>query len=870
MAEDIVAKVKLEGGSDVAQQLENIGEKGAEAFTTLAESITRSIGPIGYLSIGLGAFGTALLEMVHHTAEVGHQLETFAAQAGTSVEEVSALENAVASLGGGLENTSQMFRRLGTTITRHYEELKKDVDEAADKQLSAQLKVEKAEQSQFKARQEYAKAYYGAGPSAYEQQQEKQAEAATRLKEADEEVHLAKKKQDEERRNSAEAYTKAVHDIITGQKDFKTASIEANLSVDNVIKGLIGNTEGAEEAIKQYNGSLASMVGKGPEVKQVLYGLADYMKNAGNAAHEQAVMMQLLGRYAGTEMLLPLKAGSKGLEEQEERFKKLHLVVEEVPESLNATHKAFATLSTVLSTTGTQIGMQFAPVFTKGLEGITKWFEENHDTVLKWASTVSSAFQTVSAAVLDFGSAIAYIGGGIAKVITTVLSPLGPLVKSIGAVFKASGIIGGDAPDLEAGIGALLAGPVLYKLGGVAMKIGKAVGGKFKGAFAEECAAAAVACEAAPGLLGKGGKSLGVAETVGEGALGARLIKGGAPTAARVAVGAEAGAVSAEAGAVAGLVGGTILPRLLPSLLSLPGLALLAGSVGLAMAPQLMDMAKEHAIQGRVDEEVKKGVPKAEAEWRAKSDFTRAEQEADRKRDERIAEQKKKGFFGYWYDQVADVFKGEPPKPPPATGYLSDLLSRQPPKEEARITEREIPTRDAGTDVVAKQAAAASSSDKLASSLDSAASSADNLASAMGNAADKASQQSSGEGKASGGYLHGPGSETSDSIPIMASRGEYVVNASSVRRYGVGFMNSINSGFLRGGGFVGSLQGYAGGGAVTGRAAMSGGQSLHALDIRTNAGTFRATVTPDTMEAIQNSALASKLSATGERPSWWS
>ena len=37
----------------------------------------------------------------------------------------------------------------------------------------------------------------------------------------------------------------------------------------------------------------------------------------------------------------------------------------------------------------------------------------------------------------------------------------------------------------------------------------------------------------------------------------------------------------------------------------------------------------------------------------------------------------------------------------------------------------------------------------------------------------------------------------------MLSNGEYVVNAASVKKYGVGTMNSINAGKFAGGGFVG-------------------------------------------------------------------
>lgn len=45
---------------------------------------------------------------------------------------------------------------------------------------------------------------------------------------------------------------------------------------------------------------------------------------------------------------------------------------------------------------------------------------------------------------------------------------------------------------------------------------------------------------------------------------------------------------------------------------------------------------------------------------------------------------------------------------------------------------------------------------------------------------------------ASGGLIRGKGTPTSDSIPINASNGEFMMSAASVRSYGVDFMNSIN------------------------------------------------------------------------------
>nr|DAE53974.1 MAG TPA: tail tape measure protein [Bacteriophage sp.] len=49
-------------------------------------------------------------------------------------------------------------------------------------------------------------------------------------------------------------------------------------------------------------------------------------------------------------------------------------------------------------------------------------------------------------------------------------------------------------------------------------------------------------------------------------------------------------------------------------------------------------------------------------------------------------------------------------------------------------------------------------------------------------------------GFASGGYISGPGSSTSDSIPAALSNGEYVLSADAVSRLGVPALNALNSG----------------------------------------------------------------------------
>jgi hypothetical protein len=69
------------------------------------------------------------------------------------------------------------------------------------------------------------------------------------------------------------------------------------------------------------------------------------------------------------------------------------------------------------------------------------------------------------------------------------------------------------------------------------------------------------------------------------------------------------------------------------------------------------------------------------------------------------------------------------------------------------------------------------------------------------------------KGFSTGGYVTGPGTSTSDSIPARLSAGEYVLNAAAVKRVGVAFLDSLN-GLSAGPRFKGGELAFAAGGLV--------------------------------------------------------
>jgi len=87
------------------------------------------------------------------------------------------------------------------------------------------------------------------------------------------------------------------------------------------------------------------------------------------------------------------------------------------------------------------------------------------------------------------------------------------------------------------------------------------------------------------------------------------------------------------------------------------------------------------------------------------------------------------------------------------------------------------------------------------------------------------------KGFATGGYVTGPGTSTSDSIPARLSAGEYVVNAAAVKRVGVALLQSIN-GISAGPRVAGPTLAFAAGGLVPEAApAQAPGQSVRIVNV---------------------------------------
>jgi hypothetical protein len=121
--------------------------------------------------------------------------------------------------------------------------------------------------------------------------------------------------------------------------------------------------------------------------------------------------------------------------------------------------------------------------------------------------------------------------------------------------------------------------------------------------------------------------------------------------------------------------------------------------------------------------------------------------------------------------------------------------------------------------------------------------------------------------QASGGYIRGPGSGTSDSIPARLSNGEYVINAASTRRLGLGLLNRLNSYSM--GGLVMPPIGappisFAKGGLAGGSSSATTPVHLHI-----GGGTYPMSASSGVAAALVGAAKHSQMISSGIKPSWY-
>jgi hypothetical protein len=119
-----------------------------------------------------------------------------------------------------------------------------------------------------------------------------------------------------------------------------------------------------------------------------------------------------------------------------------------------------------------------------------------------------------------------------------------------------------------------------------------------------------------------------------------------------------------------------------------------------------------------------------------------------------------------------------------------------------------------------------------------------------------------GVGAASGGYIVGPGTSTSDSIRARLSTGEFVMQAAAVQNYGLRFMHMVNSM---------SMPRFASGGLVPAvpRGPAPGVTGQRTLHLTIEGRTFQGLQMPErTAQSLERFAVHSQIASAGRKQSW--
>jgi uncharacterized protein YukE len=143
----------------------------------------------------------------------------------------------------------------------------------------------------------------------------------------------------------------------------------------------------------------------------------------------------------------------------------------------------------------------------------------------------------------------------------------------------------------------------------------------------------------------------------------------------------------------------------------------------------------------------------------------------------------------------------------------------------------------------------------------------------------RAAQAASAEGgveAASGGFIWGPGTSTSDSIPAWLSRGEFVINAKAVRKLGLGMLRMLNRGYLprefprfAEGGLVGFADMMPRPTMIGGNGIATGVSATRPVVLNIGGESFPMSATEDSIRRLARATTRGSMVSAGKRPRWY-
>jgi TP901 family phage tail tape measure protein len=212
-----------------------------------------------------------------------------------------------------------------------------------------------------------------------------------------------------------------------------------------------GGSKEAQQALARLNLTVDDLAKLTPDEQFKLF--ADRLSKIRNPTVRAALALDIFGK-SGTKLLPVMANGAQGIEELEERARKLGLTMStEDAEAADEFGDTLDTLWKVLKKSVFAIGAALAPALTELVEGIIAAVKMTTDWIKKNKDLVVTVFK-IAAAIAAGGLALIAIGG----IVSTVGAALGSVVTIFSAVGTAIGVIGSILGALLSPIGLVIAG----------------------------------------------------------------------------------------------------------------------------------------------------------------------------------------------------------------------------------------------------------------------------------------------------------------------------------------------------------------------------------------------------------------------------
>lgn len=472
--EKIVQDIELQGGQEVERQLDRIGEAGERAFGRVsgaADQGARSTGEAASSLNNLGKqstslqrvesaatdFGTSLRNVGDRAVEVGKQLPRMAAAAGqalgivtgamfalaraaanttdairdasiaagVSAQEFSRMGFAATQAGSNIQRLERAFAVINTGGTDLSDTLKQQADQLDDARRSAGDAVQgynKLHREQAQLTTQFVRG--GVALGTYLQQQ-------SGLRDQFRQVTAQVDDADRAQRRIQEQISRTNSATVTGTQVFQRYGIQ--------VKNADGSARDASEVMKDF---------------------ADVIARIPDPAQRAALAAQAFGRRVGPGLVELLSEGRAGIEKLGKEADRLGLTFSNAELAIgDKFNDSLSKVGNVVTALATRIGLTFGPSFTELMDSVSEAVVRLTPAVLSVAKVFNDVFGPSVKFIIDllgpaglgigtFGVAIVVLTAGI-RILMTVLAPLAGIVR------------GAFAPFLILGTGLLAVGRLL-------------------------------------------------------------------------------------------------------------------------------------------------------------------------------------------------------------------------------------------------------------------------------------------------------------------------------------------------------------------------------------------------------------------------